>query len=329
MSPQHRVREGGPRPRVAVPESEDHPSYYVVRDFVANLEELGVERWDIGFQPTAARVLAKTRLPAIIRSWPRRPILVPLMGARLPFLYWASLHGTPVPFCWDVWQPQWKIWTSCLQNLKPRLVFATAGESAEFLDAVLSETRVAHVPEATKTNVYKPASPLVRRRIKLLELGRRHEKWHEAITKQLLEANFEHVYQRGGKRLIFSTEASLHNGLADTAVLACFPSSDTHPNRSGRVETLTHRYLEGMASGCLLIGKAPGELIDLMGFNPVVEVDWERPAQQILELLTDIQKWQPHVNRTLNRVVEVGDWSLRATQTLSILKEEFGERGGR
>ncbi|WP_127360604.1 hypothetical protein [Actinacidiphila soli] len=84
---------------------------------------------------------------------------------------------------------------------------------------------------------------------------------------------------------------------------------------------MTHRYLESIGSGCIVLGHAPVELVELMGFNPVVEVDWSAPADQALEILADSQKWQPHVDRALQRLSEVGDWGVRVGTIRATLEE--------
>jgi hypothetical protein len=83
---------------------------------------------------------------------------------------------------------------------------------------------------------------------------------------------------------------------------------------------MTLRYLEGMASGCLLLGHAPAELLELAGFNPVVEVDWDAPDRQVRQILKNPGHWQPHVDRALKAVRAMGDWSVR----VCTLRTELG-----
>ncbi|WP_405722853.1 glycosyltransferase [Streptomyces sp. NBC_01537] len=192
------------------------------------------------------------------------------------------------------------------------MVFVTAQQSAEFLGRALPDSTVVHLPEATRTSWHVPQRLLSERTIGVLELGRRHNGWHEAVCGALeRRSGHRHVYARWREELVFPSERALRDGFSDTVVSVCFPSSITHPLRSGRVETMTHRYLESMASGCLMVGHAPRELVDLMGFNPVVEVDWSAPVDQLLDILASPQRWQPHVDRVLRRVREVGDWRVR------------------
>jgi len=101
----------------------------------------------------------------------------------------------------------------------------------------------------------------------------------------------------------------------------CFPCSQTHPERSGTVETVTHRYFEGMASRCLLVGHGPQELVDLFGYNPVIEMQGGREAEQIEQILRDPESVAELVERNYRRLLEVGSWKKRAHETLKVISE--------
>ncbi|MDX6350701.1 MAG: hypothetical protein QOF84_5491 [Streptomyces sp.] len=311
--------------RVAVPPRDAHPSHYVVRDLVVELTVQGAVPQAVAAGPAVGRVLAKARLRP--PAWQRRrrgPVVVPMMGARFGELYAAALTGDVVPYCWDVWEPQWELWAGRLRPLRPPAVFVTAAQSAQFLTEALPQSQVFHLPEATRVSRYSSSRPLGARTIGVLELGRRHQKWHDAVGDALRSrSDRSHLYESRSGRLVYPDAPALCQGLSDAAISVCFPSSLTHPQRAGIVETMTHRYLESMASGCLILGQAPEELVRLMGFNPVVEVDWSAPAEQVLEILDAPQRWQRHVDRALRRLRETGDWSVR-TRTLRAALRTIG-----
>ena len=79
--------------------------------------------------------------------------------------------------------------------------------------------------------------------------------------------------------------------MSKSKIMVCFPQCDTNPGRAGNIETLTIRYWEAMLSGCVIIGRAPNELINLIGYNPVIEVDWERAQEQLEEILFCIENF--------------------------------------
>ena len=87
-------------------------------------------------------------------------------------------------------------------------------------------------------------------------------------------------------------------GFGDAKVSVCFPSSTTHPQRSGSVETATHRYFESFASRCIVVGRAPAELVDLFGYNPVVEADTRAQRSSLFA------SWSNHMANSVNCVPE-------------------------
>ena len=93
----------------------------------------------------------------------------------------------------------------------------------------------------------------------------------------------------------------------------------THPERSGDVETVTYRYFESMASGCLIWGKCPQELFDLFGYNPVIEADEHDPYGQLDEILQNLGKYQELVGRNYQRLMEVGTWKVRAASMIETI----------
>jgi hypothetical protein len=168
---------------------------------------------------------------------------------------------------------------------------------------------------------YQHRLPLVQRQIDVLELGRRHRGYHDQITSALATAGKAHRYERQPGQIIFPTKEDLVEGMGQTKVSVCFPSSMTHPARSGDGETATHRYFESIASRSVLVGHCPAELRDLFGYDPVVPVDWSDPVKQLLGIVDRIEEYQPHVERNHQRLLEVGTWEVRARGMMELLRD--------
>jgi hypothetical protein len=307
---------GQSRLRVAVPALDNHPSSYVVRDFVRSLVGAGVEPIRLG--RWIGRLMSRSGLQVPRIS--RQIVIVPLMGPRFDVLAASSLYGTLIPFCWDVWEPQWALWARILDRLKPPLVITTAMQSAQHLGANLGSSVVKHLPEAVDLGKYRAGAPLLARSMDVLELGRRNPHWHEAVKMAAENHGVKHLYERAPGDLIFLDETTLVAGLADTKVSICFPSNLTHPERAGSVSTLTSRYLESIASRCLVLGTTPHELVDLLGFNPVVEADMVQPWQQLRSILCSIESYQAQVDEAYERVQSVGGWDFRIRQLLNLIR---------
>jgi hypothetical protein len=101
------------------------------------------------------------------------------------------------------------------------------------------------------------------------------------------------------------------NGLARSKVSICFPSSITHPERAGKIETMTIRYLQSMVSKNLIIGKTPEEMITLFGYNPVIEVDMEDPVSQLNEILNNYNEYTGLIEKNYSAVVKDHTWRNR------------------
>lgn len=123
-------------------------------------------------------------------------------------------------------------------------------------------------------------------------------------------------------KLAYPTAKELLDNLNKTKIIISFPQVDTHPKRAGKLETLTQRYWEAMLSGCLIIGRAPKELIDLIGYNPVIDVDWYNPGEQIVNILNNIGTFQTLVDRNHDTAKKMASWDLRIQQIKNILYDE-------
>ena len=72
-----------------------------------------------------------------------------------------------------------------------------------------------------------------------------------------------------------------------------------------------------MLSRTVILGRCPAELMDLLGYNPVVEVDWNDPCGRVMEILGNIGDYQKLVDRNRETALEMGPWSSRIPQILS------------
>jgi hypothetical protein len=299
--------------RIVRPPQRATPAAAVVGDMVAAMVSAGALEVD------APHGRAWEALGLASRYRAKNPVVVPMMGADMRLLRASAVRGSPVPFAWDVWEHQWDHWARELTRLRVKVGFVTALESAEALSLRCKRTTVLHLPEATTLRSFGGGGPLASRSIQVLELGRRSERWHDAVRGALEWGSRRHLYQRAPGQVVFPTHAALIAGLEDSAISVCFPSSRTHPERSGRVTTMTHRYLESAAAGCLILGDPVPELTSLLGFDPVIAVDWDDPAGQVEEIVSHLDNWQPVVDRARDALSAVGDWRHRVASLVGAM----------
>jgi hypothetical protein len=254
---------------------------------------------------------------------PRGPIFVAMMGysegRTLPFSYRTEI----VPYAFDCWPNVYRRWTGFFKRHRVRLAFFSARQSSEYFSRAVPGMRSVWLPEAVDPADYSPSQRLATRAIDILEMGRRYERFHARVAPALAESGRVHRFERVPGQKVFSTRRALTEGLASSKISVCFPRSITHPNGAGGVETVTNRYFESIASGCILLGHCPDELVDLFGYNPVVEVETGDEVGQIERMLADLQPYQEQVDANYRRLLEVGTWRHR----VPVVMQEVVELG--
>jgi hypothetical protein len=109
-------------------------------------------------------------------------------------------------------------------------------------------------------------------------------------------------------QLLFNSDAEFKEGLARSKISLCFPANLTHPEKSGGINTMTTRYLQSMASKCLVVGSMPDEMKELFEYTPVVELNLENPASHLCNILNDFSSYIPLIEKNYNYVQEHHTW---------------------
>lgn len=255
------------------------------------------------------------RLPGracvVIMGWPND-------GRAFPYGWFLET----IPWICDCWPDDYPKWERLFRRNRTRLAFISSQGSVRHFTQRIPEMEAVWMPEACDAAEYLPGKPLAERSIQVLELGRKHKPFHDAVVGPLAAAGVRHIFAADGSRTpIFPDQPSLHRGLGDAAVSICFPKTVTHPDAAGGLETATLRYFESIASGCLLVGHCPAELQELFGFNPVIPADPADPAGHILSILRSIDLYQPFVDRARGRLLQVGTVECRAREMLRALRK--------
>jgi hypothetical protein len=191
-------------------------------------------------------------------------------------------------------------------------IFFSAKQAADAFNEVKgnrSRTKGTWIPEGIKVDNYK-SYPYEEKNIDVLEFGRRYEQYHLRIRETLQKAGYSHAFAQKGQ-LLFPDEPAFVEGLAKSKISICFPSSITHPERSGNVSTMTLRYLQSMAAKCLIVGKMPYDMQYLFDYAPVVEIDENDPGAQIVDILKHYDQYIPLIEKNYETVVRQHDWKNR------------------
>jgi hypothetical protein len=200
-------------------------------------------------------------------------------------------------------------------------VFVSSSKATEILNKKLGINQFHWIPEGINPQEYKYYSP-DKKNIDVLAIGRKYDIYHESI-KQFLEDNYKtYLYEKTKGKLVFPTRTDFIEGMARSKISICVPSSITHPERSGNIETMTIRYLQSMVSKCIIVGYAPKEMIDLFGYNPVIEIDMADPAKQLDTILDNYSDYIPFIEKNYHTVIEQHTWLHRWNHMKSILDKQ-------
>ena len=267
-----------------------------------------------------ARALARAGLVRRVADLSGNAYFVPIMLLSEARLFPQCYFAETIVYAFDCWPALYGRWERFFRRHRMRVAFFSARDSAAHFAKALPHMESVWLPEAVEASAYDGGKPLERRSIDVLELGRRWDAYHDKIVAPLARAGRVHKFQPPTAALLFPTPAELVAGFADAKVSVCFPSSMTHPQRSGRVETVTHRYFESMASRCIIVGHCPAELETLFGYNPVVEADLDDAPGQIEAILGAPEAYAALVERNHARLMEVGTWDARVATLLAALE---------
>ena len=115
---------------------------------------------------------------------------------------------------------------------------------------------------------------------------------------------------------MFKNYTDMVRGLGDAKISVCFPRSMTNPEIAGDVETMTLRYLESIAARSLIVGHCPTEMLDLFGYNPVIESDVSDPAGQIDAILSNLPGYADLIERNYHS----SRWRIQNDKHIHVLR---------
>lgn len=234
-----------------------------------------------------------------------------------------------IPMLWDTW-PQEQGWLyKDLRRLKCPLALVTARQMAIRIEQEL-HIKTLWIPEGIDIQGFSKGHELSSRSIDIFELGRQHARYHQvisnAVSKGYLKNWKGNLYDEDGNllKLACNTNEELKDMLRDSKMVVCFPKIDTTSQEvSGGIETLTQRYWEVMLSRSIPIGRAPQELIDFIGYNPVVNINWDSPEEQLSAILADISKYQPLVDKNYDTACRMASWEGRMPMIRKFIEENL------
>ena len=223
-----------------------------------------------------------------------------------------------VPMFWDCWPRYFEMTCEWLRKHRVRTAIFSSRMTAERMHKRFPDMEIIWCPEAVDGDVYQKGKLLKDRTIDLLEFGRSNEKVFQTGALSL-----NHVCTKQNGKFIYTNE-QLYQAMGDAKVTIALPRSMTQPEMAGDIETLTQRYWECMFSRMVMVGHAPQELVDFIGYNPVIELREDISAEALIrDVLEHIDDYQELVDKNRETAERLGSWNVRMKWLMEELREDF------
>jgi hypothetical protein len=261
-----------------------------------------IERQFGEFLQKSARALAAAGLSFPIKR--ERDLFMVMMGAHcIPFnaADWLATRGRRVAWMFDAWPRDYEALQENVRKYRVDALFVTAKQSADRMARAIDTCEVKWCAEPLIDLGFK-VKPWGERTTDVIQFGRKYDPYHARLLNDLSKSHITYLYEEEARKVIFPTKTEFVLGLANSKVSVCFPCDLTHPDRAGDVSTVTQRYFQSFASGCVVVGQTPPELIQLFGYDPVIRANLGDPAAQIEEILAVPEKYAPLVRQNLEEV---------------------------
>jgi hypothetical protein len=223
-----------------------------------------------------------------------------------------------VPFLWDVWPDKIAPLIRFVRRNKIRTLFCTSSQIVEILKSRLLGVEIHWIPEGIKVDAYPKGENLKNRPVDILSYGRQMTSVVDELRDIVLTDKLNVLFREGDAHL-FRTFDDLVNGLQSSKITICYPQSKTHPERAQNIETLTQRYWEAMLTGTLIVGAASKELIDVCGYNPIIELG-DDSVKVVRDILSNIEDYQELADKNRKCAEEKAGWDKRMPEIMEILR---------
>ena len=219
-----------------------------------------------------------------------------------------SLFYEIIPLVWDCWPQHDCKLIEWFQKNNVKLCVFTCEEASYRIQKALPELKILTITEGINVDRYSAGLDLKDREIDFYSYGRAPESISNFNSDKF-------VVKRNGSDDEFSYRCK-HSKL-----VYAVPQCDVLPVRTGGQETLTQRFWECMLSRMLIVGRAPKELQNLLGYDPTLPIDIENLETNIDYYLNNIDSYQKLVDKNRRNALRCAPWSIRMKQIMYFLRE--------
>lgn len=221
-----------------------------------------------------------------------------------------------IPVVWDCWPSLDKDVIKWFRKNKVKTCIFTCEESARRIKSALPNINILVITEGFDVTKCPPGPNLADREIDFYSYGRAPEILINCDMTPLRK-------ERCGN------DNQLRYRWQNSKVVLALPQCDVLPERTGGQETLTQRYWECMLSRMVMIGRAPKELIELIGYNPVIDLRVPLGSNrddiaksfvcQVKDIVAHIEDYQELVDRNREIALRMAPWEIRVEQIMNWL----------
>lgn len=222
-----------------------------------------------------------------------------------------------IPLIWDCWPKQVENVAAFFRKHQVKTAIFTSSQTADMFRGLFPQMNILTITEGIKIDLYSSGKVLPDRKIDILEIGRKDGNFF----KSPLPEGINHI-KTGNFARAFQSDEEFRAALADTKVTVTVPRCDVDKKTAGNIETLTQRYWECMLSRIVMVGRAPKELIDLIGYNPIIDWDGNDASPLVSDILGNIGKYQDLVNRNYETAKKMASWEMRMKDIMIYLKNK-------
>ena len=211
-----------------------------------------------------------------------------------------------IPLIWDCWPNCDDALVKWFKKHEVRTCVFTCAESFERIKKRIPSLNMLLITEGIEVEKYPEGLSLCEREIPFFLYGR---------SPRIL---WKYVKELNG--IVGGNDNEFHYRLQHAKVTLALPQCDVYPERTDGQETLTQRFWEGMLSRMVMVGRAPRELTDLIGYNPVIDIDYDHFADQIRDIVAHIEDYQAMVDHNREVALRMAPWEIRMKQVMEWLK---------
>ena len=292
---------------------QDRGSNFKLLPYKAWLQ-VGGKEWKSHYLPKCARGFAyNVEFPTMIVN--KKSCCLRFVEActitfdSFPHYIWCET----IPLIWDCWPKYYDKILTWLNKHQVKTVIFTSSQTAAYIKKSLPNLNVLVITEGIDVKPYHVGEDLKNRNIDLLEYGNVNRNYFKSYVQGV-----NHVNAKNSNGCM-STWSKLVDTMSKAKVTVALPRCDTDPEFTGGIETLTQRFWEGMLSKTVMVGRAPKELVDLIGYNPVIDLDKNNPDQQVREIVGHISDYQELVDKNRETALRMAPWEIRMKKVMEWL----------